>query len=150
MQEIIELIFKNLVKRGRCMNWSAWSMDRVLILFVSLAFLLMSIQVTMFHYRQNFHHKAMWVPVFLSPLFFIAGIVLTWYNQAWLAALFQVLMWLGLISGLIGFYFHFRGVGIRVGGWALRNFMIGPPVILPLMFSALSALGLVAMYWKVG
>ncbi|MFC5448611.1 hypothetical protein [Paenibacillus aestuarii] len=50
---------------------------------------------------------------------------------------------------MIGFYFHFRGVGIRVGGWALRNFLIGPPVTLPLMFSALSVLGLIAIYWKV-
>ncbi|NOU91962.1 hypothetical protein GC093_01755 [Paenibacillus sp. LMG 31456] len=29
------------------MNWSAWSIERVHILFVSLTFLMMSIQVTM-------------------------------------------------------------------------------------------------------
>lgn len=132
------------------MYWSAWSIDRVLILFVSLAFLIMGIQVTMFHYRQNFRHPSMWGPVIAAPVFFVAGIVLTCYNVPGLHTLFLVLMWIGVIAGLIGFYFHFRGVGVRVGGWALRNFLIGPPITLPLMFSALSVLGLIAVYWKAG
>lgn len=41
------------------MEWASWSLDRVLILFVSLAFLMIGIQVTLYHYRQNFHHAAM-------------------------------------------------------------------------------------------
>ncbi|WP_438445716.1 hypothetical protein [Gorillibacterium sp. sgz5001074] len=132
------------------MNWSIWSLDRILILFVGLAFLMIGIQVTLFHYRQNFHHKSMWVPVIASPVFFVTGMVLTWYNAPWLHNLFTGFMWFGVLAGLIGFYFHVRGVGIRVGGWALRNFLIGPPVALPLMFSALSVLGLIAVYWKAG
>lgn len=132
------------------MYWSMWSIDRVLILFVGLAFLLMGSQVTMYHYRQNFHHKSMWVPVVSSPIFFITGVVLAWYNAPWLHLLFTALMWLGVVSGAIGFYFHFHGVGVRVGGWAMRNFLIGPPVILPLMYSALCVLGLIAAYWKAG
>ncbi|WP_127586403.1 hypothetical protein [Paenibacillus koleovorans] len=130
------------------MNWDSWSLDRIVILFVSLAFLLIGIQVTMFHYRQSFTHKAMWAPVLSSPIFFLAGLVLVMYNASWLSTLFMILMWIGLVDGLIGFYFHFRGVGIRVGGYALRNFLIGPPVILPLVFSAVSVLGLIAIYWK--
>ena len=130
------------------MYWDHWSIERVLILFVSLAFMMIGVQVTLFHYRQNFHHKAMWLPVIASPIFFIAGIVLTWYNASWLHILFIVLMWFGAVSGFIGLYFHVRGVGIRVGGWALRNFMTGPPVTLPLMFTAISVLGLIALYWR--
>lgn len=130
------------------MFWDAWPIERILILFVSLAFMMIGIQVTMFHYRQNFNHKAMWVPVISAPIFFIVGLALTIYNVSWLSGLFQILMWLGLISGLIGFYFHFRGVGIRVGGWALRNFLIGPPITLPLVFTAISVLGLIALYWR--
>ncbi|WNQ14121.1 hypothetical protein MJA45_14210 [Paenibacillus aurantius] len=130
------------------MYWNDWSLDRIVVLFVSLAFLLIGIQVTLYHYRQNFHHKAMWLPVLASPVFFVAGIILTWYNASWLHTLFLVLMYVGAVAGLIGVYFHFRGVGIRVGGWALRNFMIGPPVILPMVFTAVSVLGLIALYWK--
>ncbi len=130
------------------MNWAGWPLDRVSILFVSLAFLLIGVQVTLFHYRQNFHHKAMWIPVLAAPVFFIVGTAFTFYKVDWLGTLFLWLMWLGLIDGLIGFYFHFRGVGIRVGGWALRNFLIGPPIILPLMFTAMSTLALIVMYWR--
>lgn len=130
------------------MVWHSWPIDRILILFVSLAFMMIGLQVTMFHYRQNFHQKAMWLPVISAPVFFIAGIILTWYEPSWLHTLFMVLMWFGVLSGLIGFYFHFRGVGVRVGGWALRNFLIGPPITLPLMFSAMSVLGLIAIYWR--
>jgi hypothetical protein len=78
------------------MNWHIWSIDRTLILFVSLAFLALGIQVTMFHYRQNFHHKSMWVPVISAPIFFITGMILTWYNAVWLHSLFLVLMWVSI------------------------------------------------------
>ncbi|TFE19533.1 hypothetical protein [Cohnella luojiensis] len=130
------------------MYWDAWPIERILILFVSLAFMMIGIQVTMFHYRQNFHHKSMWLPVISAPIFFMIGLVLTFYNVMWLNGLFQVMMWFGVISGLIGFYFHVRGVGVRVGGWALRNFLIGPPVTLPMMYTAISVLGLIAVYWE--
>ncbi|MGG1516987.1 hypothetical protein ABE504_16380 [Paenibacillus oryzisoli] len=130
------------------MNWDHWSLDRVLILFVSLAFLLIGIQVTLFHYRQNFHNKAMWMPVIGSPIFFIVGVIFVWYNVSWLHTTFIVLMWIGAVAGLIGLYFHIRGVGIRVGGFALRNFMIGPPVVLPLVFTSIAVLGLISAYWE--
>ncbi|MBE1442773.1 hypothetical protein [Paenibacillus sp. OAS669] len=130
------------------MYWDSWSINRVLILFVSLAFLLIGIQVTMSHYRQNFHHKAMWMPVIASPLFLVTGLILTWYNLTWLHQLFIWFMWIGAIAGLLGFYFHFHGVGVRVGGWSRRNFLVGPPIIMPLMFTALNILGLIALYWK--
>lgn len=130
------------------MYWNGWPLDRIVILFVSFAFLMIGVQVTMSHYRQNFHHKAMWSPIVESPIFFVAGVCLTFWNVRWLHTLFAVLMWAGALSGLGGFYYHFRGVGIRVGGWTARNFLIGPPVILPLMFTALSVLALIAAYWR--
>jgi hypothetical protein len=130
------------------MNWAAWSLDRIVILFVGLAFLLVGIQVSFFHYRQNFHHKSMWMPVISAPIFFAAGILLVFWNAAWTLNLFILCMWAGAVIGLIGFYRHFKGVGVRVGGWALRNFLIGPPVVLPLVFAAVSVLGLIAAYWR--
>jgi len=129
------------------MYWDGWSLVRILILFVSIAFLMIGVQVTMSHYRQNFHHKAMWIPVLATPLFFIVGCILAFYNAQWLRILFMILMWVGVVAGLIGFHYHFRGVGLRVGGRVLRNFLIGPPIVLPLMITALCALGLIAIYW---
>jgi hypothetical protein len=130
------------------MYWDNWSLDRVVVLFVSLAFILIGNQVTLYHYRQNLHHKAMWLPVISAPIYFVTGITLTWYNATWLQVLFIAFMWIGAVIGLIGFYFHIRGVRLRVGGWVIRNIMIGPPVILPVVFTAVSGLRLIAMYWK--
>jgi hypothetical protein len=130
------------------MYWNVWSIERVLILFVSLAFLLIGFQVTMSHYRQNFHHKSMWIPVIATPLFFIVGFILVFYNAHWFRNLFMILMWVGACAGLLGFYYHFRGVGLRVGGRVFRNFLIGPPIILPLLITAMSTLGLIAIYWR--
>lgn len=90
------------------MYWDGWPLERILILFISLAFMMIGM----------------------------------------LNVVFQIMMWLGVVSGMIGSYFHVRGVGIRVGGWVLRNFLIGPPVTLPMMFTAMSVLGLIAIYWR--
>ena len=65
-----------------------------------------------------------------------------------LLGLVKVLFWLGVASGLVGFFYHVRGVGQRVDGYVLRNFLVGPPIILPLMFSALGVVGLFAAYWR--
>ncbi|UQZ84307.1 hypothetical protein SK3146_03542 [Paenibacillus konkukensis] len=97
------------------MHWVNWSLDRVLILFVAVAFVAIGAQVSLSHYRQNFHHKSMWAPVIASPLFSLTGIVLVFVRPEWLMLLFAALMWLGVVIGSAGFYYHFHGVGVRVG-----------------------------------
>lgn len=98
------------------MFWTDWSLDRIVIFLVGLGYLMISIQVTLFHYRQNFRHPTMWVPVFGGPLTGVCAILLALINSRILLGLFQVLLWTTLIAGIAGFYFHYRGVGQRVGG----------------------------------
>jgi len=129
------------------MLWASWTLDRFLILFVGVAFLLIGVQVTLSHYRQNFHHRAMWVPVVEAPIFFLIAAGLAWTGESALWIPYLVCMWAGAVSGAVGFYFHFHGVGVRVGGYEFRNFLMGPPVVLPLLFTAVSALGIAAAYW---
>jgi hypothetical protein len=128
------------------MVWNEWTLDRVVLLFVGFAYLFIGIQVTMSHYRQNFHNKAMFAPVILAPINFLAALGLTLLNTNGWYFFMQFLLYLDIVVGLIGFYFHFKGVGVRVGGYTLRNFLVGPPVILPLLFSAMGVLGLIAVY----
>jgi hypothetical protein len=130
------------------MHWNGWSMDRIVVLFVGLAYLLIWVQVTLMHYRQNFHHKAMWAPVASAPVLGATGLAFAFWGGSWLYGFFMVLMWIGSVIGLVGFYFHFHGVGVRVGGYELRNFMMGPPIIFPLLFSAIGILALIALYWR--
>lgn len=130
------------------MVWKDWDLARIIILLIGLAYLMLFIQVTMFHYRQNFRNKAMWLPIIAGPLIGIIGILLVFANISALVGLFKVLLWLGLLGGIVGFYLHFKGVGQRVDGYVLRNFLVGPPIILPLMFSAIAIVGLFAAYWR--
>lgn len=130
------------------MGWQKWPFARVVILFSSLGFLLIFFQVTLMHYRQNFRDLSQWVPVIALPILAFNALLLTFWNVSWLHTLFLILNWVGLLAGFGGFYKHFRGVGQRVDGYRLHNFLVGPPVILPLLISANSALALLALYWS--
>ncbi len=130
------------------MYWSGWPLNRVFIIAIGLLFLVVFVQVTMFHYRQNFRHWSMWIPVIATPVFGIGMILYAFCHMSWLLTLVAVLLWVGAAAGLIGTYIHIRGVGKRVGGYALRNFLIGPPLTLPALITALSVMGLFALYWE--
>lgn len=130
------------------MVWTAWTLDRIVIFLMGFAYLLIFAQVTMFHYRQNFRHYAMWFPVVEGPIIGTAAILASLTSSQSLVTITTVLFGLGAVSGVLGFVYHFVGVGERVEGYVLRNFLVGPPVILPLTFSALGLVGLFAIYWR--
>lgn len=130
------------------MYWSGWPWDRVIILFTGLAFLMIGLQVTLFHYRQNFRVWPMWLPVGATPVIGLAAILVTFYNVPVLRTVLVVLLAIGVLSGIGGFVLHFEGVGERVDGYRLNNFLVGPPVTMPLMVTAMSVLGLIALYWR--
>lgn len=128
--------------------WYGWPIARVILLFTGIAFLMISLQVTIFHYRQNFRHWAMIGPVAEGPLLGLLSIVLAFYNLPALRSITIVLLFVGVASGLAGTTFHVHGIGQRVGGYVeSQNYLIGPPLTLPMMFAAISVLGLIALYW---
>ena len=106
------------------------------------------IQVTLFHSRQNFRHWAMWVPIIATPLLGCLALFLPFLNSPALRLFTVYVLIIGVLGGLLGFYYHFVGVGVRVGGYKMNNFLVGPPVILPLMVTAISALGLIILLWR--
>jgi hypothetical protein len=130
-----------------CLNWNGWSLDRVVIIFSGIVFLIIFIQVTLFHYRQNFRHWSMWIPVLATPIFGFMLILLAFYHALWLVTLLTILLWVGVVAGLFGTYMHIHGVGQRVDGYKLRNFLVGPPLALPGLITGMSVLGLIAMHW---
>lgn len=129
------------------LNWNGWPLDRVFVLAMGLLYLVIFVQVTLFHYRQNFRHWSMWIPVVATPIFGICMIVFAFWKTTWLLNVLTVLLSVGIAAGLFGSFTHFRGVGKRVGGYALRNFLIGPPLTLPTLITAVSILGLFALHW---
>lgn len=130
------------------MGWDGWPLERVLVFLISLAFLALGLQVIFFHYRQNFRHWAMWIPVLATPVFGLVGLLISFYNTPVLRSLWLVLLAVGALAGILGFWLHLRGVGERVDGYKLNNFLIGPPIMLPLLITVMSVLGLAALYWR--
>lgn len=130
------------------MFWSGWPWDRVIILFTGLAFLLIGLQVTLFHYRQNFRAWPMWLPVAATPVLGVIALVTAFYNLPLLRTVFVILLGIGAVAGIGGFVLHFEGVGERVDGYRINNFLVDPPITLPLMITAMSVLGIIALYWR--
>lgn len=127
--------------------WTDWPLQRVLYLFLGLAFMSIFIQVTLFHLRQNFWHAAQWFPVIATPLLSLSALLLVWHNASLFRWAFAGLSVAGGLIGMVGTYYHIAGVAKRVEGFNLNNLMVGPPPMLPMMVIALSALGLVALSW---
>lgn len=129
--------------------WEGWPLSRVLFLFTGIAFLMISLQVTLFHSRQNFRHWAMYGPVAGGPILGLLTISLAFYNPPLLRAVTGVMLFAGVALGAAGGYLHINGIGERVGGFGeSQNFLTGPPPTLPLMVLAISVLGLLALYWR--
>jgi lysylphosphatidylglycerol synthetase-like protein (DUF2156 family) len=130
------------------MAWDGWPFTRVGLLFSAAVALLVLIQVTMNHYRQNFRHWSQWLPIIELPLLALAALLVAISNGEGVRTFLMLVGYVGLVGGLTGFYMHFKGVGQRVDGYRLHNFLVGPPVILPLLVSAVSGLALLALYWS--
>lgn len=130
------------------MDWIGWSLNRIIILAMGILYLVIFVQVTLFHYRQNFRHWSMWIPVLATPLFGLLLIIYTFYSAGWLLFLITILLVIGIVAGMFGSFMHIRGVGNRVDGYKLRNFMIGPPLTLPSLITAVSLIGILALYWE--
>src|SRR5690625_485504 len=129
------------------MGWEGWPLERLMFILVGVLFIGIFIQVTLFHYRQNFRAAAMWIPVIATPLLALGTLGLSAFNVDWLRFSNMILLYIGVVAGLYGFIRHLVGVGQRVSGWTLQNFMVGPPIILPLTIVLTSALGLLALQW---
>lgn len=129
--------------------WDGWPISRVLLLFTGIALLMISLQVTMFHYRQNFRHWAMYGPVLAGPVIGVLSIALALFYFPLLSGVLAVLFLAGVVLGTAGSVMHIQGIGQRVGGFEeTQNYLTGPPPVLPAMVAAMSLLGLIALYWR--
>jgi len=129
--------------------WEGWPITRVIFLFTGIAFLMISLQVTIFHSRQNYRHWAMYGPVAGGPALGILALALSYYNLPQLRSLALILFFAGVALGIFGSVLHVNGIGQRVGGFGeSQNYLTGPPLTLPIMVAAMSVLGLIALYWR--
>jgi hypothetical protein len=107
------------------------------------------LEVAYEHYKGSYSNPVMYTPVILSGVVAGAG-VLGFFNR-WAAR--TLLRWVSAITladGVIGFFFHVRGIARKPGGWRLpvTNIVMGPPIAAPLLFGTSAYLGFMASYLR--
>ena len=97
------------------------------------------------HYKNNFTYRVEWTPLLLTPAVMLAGFGSLW--SKWMGrVLLPFTSALALLSGMVGLYYHLRGLLRRPGGLKkpFYNLLYGPPIFAPLLFAATGFLGLLA------
>jgi hypothetical protein len=105
----------------------------------------LGVEVYVNHYGGSFGNKWMWSPVALAPPLAAAAIASVGSERAartWLPLCSSLLV----ANGLLGTYFHGRGVARKPGGFreASYNLVMGPPLLAPGSLSMVGGLGLLA------
>src|SRR5688572_2327221 len=118
-------------------GWAGWPFARGYLLLVALAFVVVGLQVLLFHWRAGFAHKTMYGPVLFAPVLVLAGVIGAIERAGALGWVVFGLFAAGVLEGLVGVYERWRGIAHRIGGFSLRNLMSGPPPLLPVAFAAL-------------
>ena len=132
-------ILANHVREGR--------FQRSLSLITAGASVVSGLEVAYEHYRGSYSRRVMYTPVILSALLGIAGIASVFSRKA-ARTFLRLVSAVTLVDSGVGFYFHFRGVQRKPGGWRLpmTNMIMGPPIFAPLLFGTSAYLGLIASY----
>lgn len=123
--------------------------QRSLSFIVATTSVASGLEVSYEHYKGSYSNPVMYTPVMLSGA--LAGAGLLGALNAWSARV--LLRWVSIVTladGVIGFFFHVRGVARKPGGWTLpvTNIVMGPPIFAPLLFGTSAYLGLIASYLR--
>lgn len=97
------------------------------------------------HYRASFGDKWMWSPIVVTPPVVVAGIMGV-FSRKWAKTALPIASAIYTANGLLGEYFHARGVARRPGGWKLASYNVpmGPPIAAPGLMSLVGGMGLLA------
>jgi hypothetical protein len=97
------------------------------------------------HYKDNFKFRVQWSPVLLSPLM-IAVAIASIRSKRVANTLLPIVAALLMLNGVVGTYYHARGIASRSGGLKkpLYNILYGPPIFAPMLMAACGMLGALA------
>lgn len=119
--------------------------QRSLALIAGFSSVLSGLEVVSEHYRGSYSQRVMYTPIILSPALLVAGI---WGAISRRAArtVLPVISVLTMLDGVVGFYYHVKGIARKPGGWRIPvvNVVMGPPVLAPLLFGLSGFLGALA------
>ncbi len=119
--------------------------ERSLSGLTALSALVTGAEVYLEHYKASFGNKWMWSPIVLTPPLVAAGIGGV-FSKRWAKTALPVTAAAYAANGLLGEYFHARGVARKPGGWKLYsyNLPMGPPISAPGLMAMVGGMGLLA------
>lgn len=119
--------------------------ERSLSGLTALSALVTGTEIYLEHYKASFGDRWMWTPVLLTPPVVIAGIGGV-FSRRWAKTALPVTSALFAANGLLGEYFHARGVARKPGGWRLATYNVpmGPPIAAPGLMAMVGGMGLLA------
>ncbi len=97
------------------------------------------------HYKASFGNKWMWSPILVTPPVMVSGIMGIW-SKRWAKTALPMTALIYTADGLLGEYFHARGVARKPGGWAMAsyNLPMGPPISAPGLMTLVGGMGVLA------
>jgi hypothetical protein len=119
--------------------------ERSLSGLTAAAALVTTAEIYFEHYRASFGDPWMWSPIIVTPPVIVAGIAGV-FSKRWAKTVLPVTAALYTANGLLGEYFHARGVARRPGGWKLATYNVpmGPPIAAPGLMTLVGGMGLLA------
>lgn len=119
--------------------------ERMLSGLTAAAAVITTTEIYAEHYRASFGNKWMWSPILVTPPVVVAGIAGV-FNRRWAKTVLPIASAVYAADGLVGEYFHIRGVARKPGGWKLATYNVpmGPPIAAPGLMSLVGGMGLVA------
>jgi hypothetical protein len=121
--------------------------ERSLSGLTAVAALITTAEIYLEHYRASFGNRWMWSPVLVTPPVMVAGIGGV-FSRRWAKRYLPVASLIYTANGLLGEYFHARGVARRPGGFSEEvvtyNLAMGPPIFAPGLMCTVGGMGLLA------
>lgn len=119
--------------------------ERSLSGLTAVAATITTVEVYVEHYRASFGNKMMWSPIVVTPPIVVAGVAGV-FSRRWAKRILPVASLVYGLDGLLGEYFHARGVARRPGGWRVwtYNVPMGPPIAAPGLMGIVGAMGILA------
>jgi len=123
--------------------------QRSLCLVVAATSVASGLEVGYEHYKGSYSNPIMYTPVVLSGALAGSGL-LGVFSPRGARTVLRCVSVITLADGIIGFFFHVRGVARKPGGWRLpvTNIVMGPPIFAPLLFGTSAYLGWMASYLR--
>jgi hypothetical protein len=119
--------------------------ERALCGLTAAAALVTSAEIYVEHYRASFGNKMMWSPIVVTPPLIVAGIGGA-FSKKWAKRWLPLAAGIYTLNGVVGEYYHARGVARKPGGWRLASYNVpmGPPMLAPGLMTIVGAMGLLA------